>query len=199
MKSLSLRHALRRGAFHAFIGSALGLALFFSPQVAVVVGLAAVTAIFLSFEVMRLGLPSLNRWFVRWFAPLLRREEGTGLTTSSYFLAGCMITVLAVPKHIAVPAILFVALGDPAATAIGLWKGHIRPWRRSVEGHIACLVVCLLVGSLLACTLEGLSLTVAIVGAVSATLFEALPIPLDDNFTIPVGSAAAMVITSLLL
>ena len=109
-----------------------------------------------------------------------------------------MITMLAFPKHIATPAILYLSLGDPAATVIGLWKGRIRIWGRSVEGHIACLIVCLLVASVLVTTSADLALVVAFVGAFAATIIQALPLPINDNLTIPLGSALAMTIAGIL-
>ena len=47
--------------------------------------------------------------------------------------------------------------------------------------------------------METLPLTATTVGAVLATLFEALPLPLNDNLTIPTGSALSMTLTKLLM
>jgi len=41
-----------------------------------------------------------------------------------------------------------------------------------------------------------LPLTVSISGAVAAMLMEIIPIPLDDNFKIPLGSGAIMMMFS---
>lgn len=199
MQTLSLRHALRRGAFHASVGVIIATSSLFFPPFTISVALAAVTAFFLSFDAIRLRVTWLNHWFLSWFAPLVRDKERTKLTGSSYFLIACLITVAAFPRHISIPAILFVSLGDSAATVVGVWKGRIRVWGRSVEGHIACLVICLVIGGLLAATSHGLPPIVTVVGAIFATLFEALPLPLNDNITIPVGSALAMTLASLLL
>ena len=198
MESVSIHHAARRGAFHAVIGLAAVAALFFLPRLTVLVALAVVTAGFLSLEAARLCVPSLNKCFSIWFASLLREEEKSKLTGSSYFLIGCLITVLAFHQDIATLAILFLSLGDPAATVVGMWKGCIRLWGKSIEGNIACLIVCLCVGIPVATILENLTLTVAIVGAVFATLFQALPLRLSDNLTIPLGSAVAMMVASIL-
>lgn len=198
MESVSIRHTLRRGTFHAVVGSASVTALFFFPWVAVLATLAAVTAVFLSIEAARLCIPSLKEWFSAWFAPLLRKGEESKLTGSSYFLIGCLITVLAFPQDIASLAILFLSLGDPAATVVGIWKGHTRLWGKSVEGNIACLLVCLFIGTVVATILENPPIMVAIAGAIVATLFQALPPQLNDNLTIPLGSAVGMMVISIL-
>jgi len=102
---------------------------------------SCVSAIFLSFEVVKLNVPFVNRRFLSCFTSLLRREEGSRPTGSSYFLIACLITVPAFPRHITTPAILFVSLGDPIAAVVGVWKGHITLWGKSVEGHMAWLVI----------------------------------------------------------
>ncbi len=198
MESGSVSHALSRGAFHAFLGLAFAAALLLLPRLVVLAALATATVGLLIFEAARLRVPSLRRWFSALFAPLLRKEEEDKLTGSSYFLIGCLITALAFPQHIAALAILFLSFGDPAATVVGIWKGHRKLWGRSVEGDIACLIVCILVGTLAATILENPSLIVAIVGAIFATLFQALPLRLNDNLTIPLGSATAMMLASTL-
>jgi len=198
VNTTALRRALRRGAFHAFIGSAIVVGVLCWDKLALLIALGAATALFLIFEAARLHLPSLNQRFLDWFAPLLRKEESARPTGSSYFMIACLITVLAFPRHIAAPAILFLSLGDPAATVIGVWRGHIRLWDKSVEGHAACLIICFLVAILLVGTLDELSLTVALAGAAIATFFQALPRMLNDNLTIPLGSAACMRLTAFL-
>ena len=199
MKAASIRHALRRGTVHAIIGLASAIALFFFSRLSVQVALAAVTAAFLSLETARLHVPSLKQSFARWFAPLLRQEEKSKLMGASYFLAGCLITVLAFPQDIAPLAIIFLSLGDSTATVIGIWKGRTKLWGKSMEGNGACFVVCLLAGSVVA-TLRGEPpLAVAIVGAIFATIFQALPRWLNDNLTIPLGAAAAMAVAKILI
>ena len=198
MNTIALRRALSRGAFHAFTGSTIVIGLLCWDKVALLIALGAATALFLIFEAARLQFPSLNQRFLDWFAPLLRKEESARPTGSSYFLFACLITALAFPRHISAPAILFLSVGDPAATVVGVWRGRVRLWGKSLEGNAACLIICFLVAILLVLTLDGLSLKVALVGAAVATLFQALPRTLNDNLTIPMGSAACMRLISFL-
>ena len=192
VKAPVVRHALRRGVFHALVGLAVAVALLLLPRSAVLAALAGLTAAFLSFEVARLNIQFLNQLFLRWFARLLRPKEWARLTGSSYFLVACLIAALAFPKHLTATAILFLSFGDPAATVIGLWKGRTMLGGKSLEGHAACLAVCCIVAIIAAATWQDLALPVAIVGAVSAALFQALPVPLNDNLTILLGSATIM-------
>jgi dolichol kinase len=192
MITVSIRHALIRGAFHATIGIISVIALFLFSWPAVVLALAVVTALFLSLEVTRLFVPPFNQHFCAWFHVLLREKEHFKLTGSSYFLIGCLITALALPRDIASLAILFLAIGDPVATLVGTWKGRTYLWGKSLEGHIACFIACILIGVLMAVIVKSPPLTVALVGAVFATIFQALSLPVNDNITIPLGSALVM-------
>ena len=54
-------------------------------------------------------------------------------------------------------------------------------------------------GGLTASILEKPQFVVAIVGAVFASLFQALPLPLNDNLTIPVGGALSMAVANAIL
>jgi glycerol-3-phosphate acyltransferase PlsY len=128
----------------------------------------------------------------------LRDEEKNRLTGISYSLVGFLITALAFERDIAILAILFLSLGDSAATVVGVWKGRILLWGRSNEGSVACLAICFSVGLPVANVLENLTLPVAIAGAVFATIFQALPIRVNDNLTIPIGSALVMLVTSVI-
>ncbi len=194
-----VQHALIRGVFHAAIGLVVTTLLLLYPRLIVLSALAAATVAFLCLETARLRLPRLKQYFANWFTPLLRKEEDNKLTGSSYFLIGSLITALLFPREIALLAILFLSFGDPAASVIGAWKGHIELWDKTVEGNIACLVICLLIGTLAAVILKNPPLLVTIVGAFIATLFQAMPLRLNDNITIPIASAAGMLATSLLI
>ena len=196
--TVSLSHALRRGIFHALAGLACAFAILSLSRFTMLVTLAAVTAAFLSLEVARLRIPSLKRRFSVWFACLLREEEVSKATGSSYFLVSCLITVLLFPRNIAALAILFLSLGDPAATVVGMWKGRTRLWGKSMEGNAACLGICLFTAILVSIVLQEPPLTVAVAGAVLATVIQSLPVRLNDNLTIPIGSAVAMLVASII-
>jgi dolichol kinase len=189
--------ALLRGVFHTLNGVLFVVILLYTSRLAVSLALAFAVAVFIVIEVARLRIPAVNQRFLRWFALILRDREATAITGSSYFLMGCAITAAAFPVYIAAPAILFMAVGDPIASLIGIWKGRIRFWRKSMEGHMACLAVCLLCALIIAFTQEDLTLTVAFIGAITVTLMQALPLPANDNLTMPVGGAIAMTIANI--
>ena len=78
------------------------------------------------------------------------------------------------------------------ATIIGEQYGKPILSHKSLEGSVACLVSCLLVGALMTKISPAITLPTALAGAVSATIVELLPIPIDDNLTVPLISGGIM-------
>ncbi|MBI4303350.1 MAG: hypothetical protein HY665_03310 [Chloroflexi bacterium] len=198
METRPLRAVLKRETLHFTAGTGVGVALFFLPWPAALIVLAAAAAFMVIFEVVRFAFPSLNRRFMVWFSFIVRQGEKSKVTGSTYFLIGALATALVFPKHITVPAVMFLALGDPMGSVIGVWKGRTKLWGKSLEGHLACLAACLVVGVLLANAFPELSLTVAVAGAVAATVFQAFDLPINDNITIALGSAIVMRVVAFL-
>jgi len=88
-------------------------------------------------------------------------------------------------------AIFYVAFGDTAAALVGRTIGRQR-WpgmKKSLEGSLACLLTCALVGL-------GLKLAPAplLCGALAATLIEIVPTTrfYNDNLWMPVLSASVL-------
>ena len=81
-------------------------------------------------------------------------------------------------------------LGDAAAALVGRAWGRIKIFggSKSLEGTIAFIVVSFLFSWMVV----RLPWHVALVGAVVGAIFELLPIPLDDNFSIPLSAGFAM-------
>jgi dolichol kinase len=64
----------------------------------------------------------------------------------------------------------------------------VKLFGKSLEGSLACFVV----SFLFAWGVVGLDTQTAALGMLAATLFEFLPIPLDDNFRIPLSAGYVM-------
>ena len=153
--------------------------------------LGAVVA--LSIEAARLASPRLNQWLVDHFSLLLKEQERYEPAAATYFVTAALLVFVLFPQGVAVAAVAFTALGDPLAGLVGEAFGERRwVWGKSLEGSLACVAGCLAVGLGLSWTPLGLGVFVTLVGVFCATLVEALPLPVDDNLSIPLASAAAM-------
>ena len=145
-------------------------------------------------ESWRFRNPKVNRWLFEHFRGFTKEKEREKISTTSLFLAACLITILIFPRSVAVPAMLFLTVGDPLAEIIGVNYGRIRILGgKTLEGTAAGFVACLIVGSpLLLINGLGLSPVVLLIGAAAAAITELIPFPIDDNFTVALGSGVAM-------
>eukprot|EP00425_Heterocapsa_triquetra_P039170 CAMPEP_0195083988 /NCGR_PEP_ID=MMETSP0448-20130528/24774_1 /TAXON_ID=66468 /ORGANISM="Heterocapsa triquestra, Strain CCMP 448" /LENGTH=278 /DNA_ID=CAMNT_0040117251 /DNA_START=43 /DNA_END=875 /DNA_ORIENTATION=- len=134
-------------------------------------------------EASRLLFESVQKWYLRSFKGLIREKENNKAAGIAYFLPGSLAAMLAGPENLAVLGILFLSIGD-AAASIGTAAGSLRVGSssRMWEGSIGCFVVCTALA-----VYVGLALDVALVTALLVTAGELLAevIGLDDNLVIP--------------
>ena len=150
--------------------------------------LLAAVIVALAIEVFRLNHPRTRNMFRHFFGELLRNHEEVSLLGSTYLLISCLLTIHLFPKPIAALALSFLIVGDTMAAIVGKWLGRTRIFDKTLEGSIACLLTCFGLAQIV----PGIPFHVALIGAVTATVIELLPIPLDDNFRIPLSAGFAM-------
>ncbi|UCD62796.1 MAG: phosphatidate cytidylyltransferase [Candidatus Zixiibacteriota bacterium] len=143
-----------------------------------------------------IDISRLRRWrFWTSFArkiggALIRHHEMQGdFTGASYILISACLTIALFDKPIAIAALAFIIVGDSFAAIIGRRYGRhrYRP-NKTVEGTAGCLLGTLIVAMLL----PDILLTVAVGGAVVATVIEAYPFGVDDNIAVPLVSGLFM-------
>ena len=186
-----------RRLWHLVGGSFFPILALFIPKGILLITLGAMTGIFVAWEIVRFASPSVNRWMVSHLGVILKKEEGFRLTGTTCLLLASLAVFLLFDKYVAITSLLFLSIGDLMATVIGEKYGRRMAFNKSFEGSLACLASCLLIGMLMTRIGPTMVLPVAIVGAVSATIVELLPIPIDDNLTIPLFSAAIMTLAAL--
>ena len=155
--------------------------------------LIVLNIIFLFFDITRHRIVWIQSIFKYFFNNMLRGHEQRGhLTGATWVIIGSLISILIFTKHVAVIALIFMSLGDTAAGLIGQKFGKNKVGNKTWEGFLAGLIVCIIV----AINFPFLPLKISLVGALVAMIMELLPIPLDDNFKIPLGSGAIMMMLS---
>lgn len=97
-------------------------------------------------------------------------------------------------------AILYLVIGDTVAALVGLSFGHQKIFRKTLEGTLACLISCVLLAYFVP-KLPGINLSfkVSLIGAITATIVEALPTEVNDNVVIPILSGAVMQLAKLII
>lgn len=182
-ESSSLRNEIPRKTLHVMM-TAVPVWIYFTSQPILGIGLIIATVISVFLDLWRLNNRRINRYIRRFFKGLLRQhEQETFLGSSHYMIAGLLCAYL-FERQIAVMAMAYLSLGDFAAALIGKRFGRIRIGQKSLEGSTAFFTVAILIGLLVFPERRDL----VVMGAVVSTLVEALPIPIDDNFRIPLIS-----------
>lgn len=192
-----MQSKLWRRLWHLLGGSFFPVLALFIPKVALLITLGTMTAIFVAWEIVRFTSPGVNQWTVSHLGVILKREEGIRLTGTTHLLLASLVVFIVFERYVAITSLLFLSIGDLVATVIGEKFGKRIVFNKSLEGSLACLAACLLIGMVMTRVSSTMVLPVAIVGAVSATIVELLPIPVDDNLTIPLFSAGIMTLAAL--
>ena len=149
------------------------------------------TALFILADYFRTKSKLIKKLFILFFDKMLREHELKGqFTGATWVMISASVTILVFPKYIAIISLIFMSIGDTFAALIGRKFGKLKIYDKSFEGFLGGLVACLVA----AYCYDPLPFYISGFGALAAMLFETLPLPLDDNFRIPIGSAIIMTI-----
>lgn len=196
----------KRKVFHVIGIGAAGFTYALAPvaKVEALAILGVIAAIFVTLDALRFWMPSLNKKVKRDFGPFMRDYELDGLSGSSWFFFAGLIAIAAFPKMAAALGMVYLAVGDPLASFVGVRWGRIKlPGGKSLEGSLALWALCSLVGSLLLVFTAGMAaapaIGIAAATGLTAAVAEWLPInkKLDDNFVMPLltGAVATLLLT----
>ena len=152
--------------------------------------LAAVIAAVV-FDVARIHEHRVRGWFRHFFGGLIREHEHFNLLGSTYLLIAALLALEIFPRPLAATALGFTVLGDGVAALAGRAYGRTRFFGKSLEGYAGGLVACVAWAAYVALT-GHVSWSVAMTGAIVASLVELLPIPLDDNLAVTLAAGYAM-------
>ena len=201
-----LLHELRRKSVH-LTGSLIPAAYYFVDRETAVVLLTIINAVLLVVEWLRLNgkitLPEI----------LLRPHEKNQVAAYIYFQLAALLTIFVFDKTIAIAALFMLAFGDAASGIAGavIKGGDVRynpnKWIKPLPIMAVMFTVCVIVGFILlkippAPDMKPLSMGVYIIGALGATLGDAVPFRIlgksvDDNLVIPIMAGIFMTIGSL--
>ncbi len=160
-------------------------------------------------ESLRFRIPAVQKIFFTMFGHLLRQEESTKTTGSTYVIGAALLCAILFMnhRHIAFMVLSLFILGDAIAAIVGLSVGRIKIGKKSLEGSAACFLLCmgLMYGvfPFLPGILESwggkVPLAMAIVSSLSITLFELFPLKItskfiiNDNLAVPVITGFIMI------
>jgi HAD superfamily phosphoserine phosphatase-like hydrolase len=189
-RSLPSKHDMIREAMHA--------SGFFVPVVAGLVGvypvalmICVVSALYFASEVARMNrknLPVISAITRSAASPSERYEFAAA---PLYFALGILITLIVFPAPVNGAAIAMFTLGDSTASLFGgLISKKPLPFNKgkTLEGSLAGFFFAFLAGTFF------VSPALALIGAAVAMIIESLPLPINDNILIPLGTGLVLML-----
>lgn len=172
--------------------------LFSAGRTFTLVLLGAVTLVFVAMDVTRLSAGRVNLFLFQRTGRTFKQGEKTRVSSMTGFLIASLFVTLIFDRSIAVYAMAFLVFGDFFAKYFGLQFGRTPLFQKTLEGSLAHLLACLMAAGVIA---EFVAMPAWIVGcgALVATVFEVLPIAVDDNLTVGITSASVMHVARLLV
>ncbi len=149
----------------------------------------SLSAIFILIDLFRFGFKKANVFLFKKL--FIKKKEITVFSSLSFFMLACFISFLVFEKSIAIIAVVFLIFGDLFSKIFGLLFGQRKFFQQTWEGAMASLTACLIFGYLFIHFLN-FPFLILFAGALSASIIEALPIGIDDNFTVALISGAIM-------
>ena len=186
---MSFYDELKRKTIH--LGAlAIPLGVWVVPDRIALTILGVLAGICLTGDLLRMMHPWLRRAYFAVFGRIIRDHERTEkLTGATYVLWSAFLCVWLFDKHVAIVSLIYMILGDTMAALVGRRWGQRRIRRgKTVEGTLACLGICCMVGVVLPLV----PWWKALIGAFVATVVEILPTGVDDNLGMPFVSAVVM-------
>lgn len=150
-----------------------------------------VATVAVTIESIRFYSPKVEKIAEKIFSPIGKEEEAQRISGITYMTLGALFTVIFFPRVIAVPVLFFAVFGDAVSGLVALkWKQFKVFRNKSLEGTLACFAVCMAAGWFLLRTpliVEGLNFNLILVMALLTTIFDIIPLPLDDNLSTPLA------------
>ncbi len=145
---------------------------------------------------IRVAYPGFAKNFQWLLKFILRAEEQLKESSAIPYAMALLLTILSFPKVIAVASIYVLGIADPMSALFGIRFGKHKIIKgKSLEGSLAFFIstffIILFVFLSYGYT-NRLTWILAIMGASICTLFEMIPLKLDDNLTIPLFTATCL-------
>jgi dolichol kinase len=186
-----------RKAWHLAGGMAVVILLVrFAPSKLPAIGiLVFAVAVLAALDIWRWRSARGDRFFWKHLGFLASEKEKRGPTTSLYYAASLLVSVLIFPRYAAIGAVLSLAAGDSTAAIIGRRWGKVRIAGKSIEGALANALV-----SFILIRVFVPSTALAAAGALAGAIIEVVPFRhLDDNITVPLAAGCAMLAAAALM
>jgi glycerol-3-phosphate acyltransferase PlsY len=155
--------------------------------------IGSIVLFFLLLDLARLFSRKINVFFFNKVKRIYKQKEYKHFSSITIFLFALFLTVLLFEKNIAILAASFLTFGDFFSKFFGIRFGRTRLFEKTFEGSLAHFNACLVSGYIFLHFISfPLPFYAYLVGALVASISEALPIGISDNFSVAILSASTM-------
>ena len=145
-------------------------------------------------EQIRINYPEMSQKVMPLMKFIMRAEEQLKESAMVPYAFAVLLTIITFPKPLALIAIYTLAISDPLSAIIGIKYGKRKVVEhKSVEGSLAFFTSAFIISLfVLSATLGGFSTSILIISlvlSIGTSIFEMLPLKVDDNLTIPLFTA----------
>jgi len=140
-------------------------------------------------DLAKIHQPRVRTYFLTFVGHLIRRHEREGITGSTYMLVSALLCSYLFQPGTAAAAMVYLIVGDTLAAMVGKAWGRTPLFGKTLEGSLAGLVTSFGAAWLL---VPGISPWHLLAAAAAAAIVEVAPIPVDDNFRIPLLSGLVL-------
>ena len=182
-----------RRVFHLVAASGTTLLSLALPEQPYMLLLGAGALLGLALDAGRPRIGRVNRLFLSVFQPILKQSEANEITGATWFLVAAFFAFYFYGPPVALPVLMFVAVGDPLAALTGARFPGPRLWNKSPSGGVAFVAASLGAWAALSALGFGGWSWAVIIAAVVAAIVELSPLPVDDNLSIPLIAGAVMI------
>ncbi len=187
-----LQPPVGRRVFHLVAASCTTLLALAMPEPSYMTLVGGGALLSLAVDVGRQRAGFFNRVYLGIFRTILKPAEATDITGATWLLIAIFFAFYFFGMEVALPVLMFVAVGDPTAALVGPRCPGPRVWGKSPLGSLAFIAASLAVWSILVAAGFGAWSWAVVVTAVVAAAVEFLPSPLDDNLTVPLIAGGFM-------
>ena len=159
---------------------------FGQKQALIIISIALI--LFLLLDIVRLSSEKLNAEVFKRLKGFIKRKEKKLLSTTTLFLLSSTLVIALFPMQIAFISILFFLVGDTMAEVFGRVYKKWKIGKKSLEGSAFGFGFNFLIGIFLIGPLN-LTLIFIIKAALFSAVIELASQKIDDNLTMPIGTA----------
>ncbi|MFC1492974.1 diacylglycerol/polyprenol kinase family protein [candidate division KSB1 bacterium] len=184
---MDFKREIKRKLFHQ-LSLSIPVGYWFLDRSIVLKILVPIAVTVLVVDIVRFNIPWFQNLFMKIFGVIVREHETRYFTGSTFLLSAAVIVIYFFPKNYAILSLIIVTISDACAALTGKKFGKIRIFEKTLEGSLAFLATALFIGLII----PDIDYFHGIIAAVSATIIELIPMPIDDNFLIPIGTCLVL-------